>query len=89
LSQISPGKKIDLLLADIHGGILVPFIYDLPLIIPPWNQTLDDYVELIFFFVDRFFSKMELVIIFYPDDLRVLKEIISFIDNYHISINMK
>jgi hypothetical protein len=36
--------------------------------IPIWNQFLEDYVELIFFFVERFLSKRGGIILLYPNE---------------------
>jgi hypothetical protein len=57
--------------------------------IPIWNWSLEDYVETIFFFVECFFSKKGKVILFYPNDLWVQKEIASFVDAYEFTIKLK
>jgi hypothetical protein len=46
-------------------------------------------VETIFFFVEHFLSKKGRVILFYPKDLRVQKEIASFVDAYKFTIKLK
>jgi hypothetical protein len=57
--------------------------------IPIWNQSLEDYVELIFFFVERFLSKRGEIILLYPNDFWVQKEIVFFVDAYKFTIKLK
>jgi hypothetical protein len=57
--------------------------------IPIWNWSLEDYVETIFFFVEHFLSKKGRIILFYPDDLWVQKEIVSFFYAHEFTIKLK
>jgi hypothetical protein len=57
--------------------------------IPIWNQSIENYAETIFFFAEYFLSKRGGIILFYLDDLRVQKEIASFVDAYKFTIKLK
>jgi hypothetical protein len=87
--QASFEGRAYLLLANILRGVPFPFVFNLASMIPIWNHSLEDYMETIFFFVERFFFKRGRIILFYPNDLRVQKEIASFVDVYKFTIKLK
>jgi hypothetical protein len=64
-------------------------VFDPTSMIPIWNQSLGDYVESIFFFIEHFLSKKGGIILFYLNDLQMQKEIVSFVDAYEFTINLK
>lgn len=46
-------------------------------------------IESIVFFVNKFLYDRKVVLIMHANDLRVLKEIQSFLDSYHMKVQMK
>ncbi len=81
LFQVSFEGRVDLL-ADIPRGVNVPFVSDLTSMIPIWNRSFEDYVEKIFFLVKHFLTKKRGIILLYPYDFLMQKEIASFVDAY-------
>jgi hypothetical protein len=57
--------------------------------IPKWNAKVDNYVASIFGFVDKYLTRDGCIFFFYNDDFRVLKNIKSYLENYHFKIHFK
>jgi hypothetical protein len=54
--------------------------------IPSWNWSVDNFIDFIILFFDNFLSKNGIVLLFHADDLCLLKEINSFLENYFLRI---
>jgi hypothetical protein len=52
-------------------------------------MKVNNYIDSTFIFVDMFFVKDGIVLLFYSNDLWVFKEVQSFLDNYSFTIWMK
>ncbi len=50
------------------------------------NQSVDNFIDFVILFSNKFLSKNDVVLHFHVDDLHVLKEIHSFLDNYFVKI---
>jgi hypothetical protein len=67
----------------------MPFVLVPLLEIPVWNMLVEDYVVSIFNFVDKFLTTNGVILFFHLNDLHVLREIRSYLDNYSFHIWMK
>ncbi len=54
----------------------------------PWNMQANNFIESIMVIVDFLFDK-KAIIIMHVDDLQVLKDIHSFLENYQLKVHMK
>jgi hypothetical protein len=53
------------------------------------NRSVANFIDFVILFSNIFLSKNGVVFHFHADDLHVLKEIRSFLDNYFLRIQMK
>jgi hypothetical protein len=60
-----------------------------PFDIPPWNWKVDEYIVAVFDFAEKFLAFDGDVLLVHPDDLKVLKEIRSYVESYGFQIWMK
>jgi hypothetical protein len=70
--------------ANVLGNILSN-LFD----IPAWNQKVDEYIAIVFDFVEKFLAFDGVVLLFHPFDLRVLNEVKFYVENYGFQIQMK
>jgi hypothetical protein len=52
-------------------------------------MQVEDYVVSIFDFAHKFLASDGVVLLFHPDNLHVLKDIRSYLENYSFQIRMK
>jgi len=64
-------------------------VYEPVSLIPLWNKWMDNFIESIMFFTNKFLSSRGAIIIMHVDDLQRLKEICSFLESYHMKVCMK
>jgi len=69
-------------LGDVPTNLPIPHIFELLSFIPQWNMHVDNFIKSIVVFVDRFLFDRKVVIMMHGDDLWVLKEICSILENY-------
>jgi len=69
-------------LSDVPTNLPIPHIFELLSFIPQWNMHVDNFIKSIVVFVDRFLFDRKVVIMMHGDDLWVLKEICSILENY-------
>jgi hypothetical protein len=69
-------------LANIIRNLFVPFISRNPNDILAWNKKVDEYIIGVFDFAQMFLASNGAILLFHPDDLKVLKEIKSYLENY-------
>lgn len=82
-------NKVDLVLANVPFNLSILRIFKPISLIFPWNWWVDNFIEFIVVFEDRFLSNKTAIIIMHVDDLQVLKEIRSFLENYQLKVCMK
>jgi hypothetical protein len=69
-------------LGDVPTNLPIPHIFELLSFIPQWNMHVDNFIKSVVVFVDRFLLDRKVVIMMHADDLWVLKEICSILENY-------
>ncbi len=69
-------------LGDVPTNLPIPHIFELLSFIPQWNMHVDNFIESIVVFVDRFLFDRKVVIMMHGVDLWVLKNICSILENY-------
>jgi hypothetical protein len=69
-------------LGDVPTNFPIPQIFELLSFIPQWNMHVDNFIKSIVVFVDRFLFNRKVVIMMHVNDLWVLKEICSILENY-------
>jgi hypothetical protein len=74
--------KVQLVFANVHGNLHVPFISKNLDDILAWNKKVDEYIVGVFDFVHMFLASNGVVLLFHPYDLRVLKEVKSYLKSY-------
>jgi hypothetical protein len=76
--QVSFQNKVNLVPIDVLFNLPIPHVFELLSLIPRWNRHLDNFIESIVVFADKFLSNKGVVIIMHVDDMHMLKEIHSF-----------
>jgi hypothetical protein len=79
---MNPSGKVQLVFANFLGNLPVPFISKNPNDIPMWNKKVDEYIVSVFDFAQRFLAFDGVVLLFHSEDLKVLKEVKSYLGNY-------
>ncbi len=63
-SQDSPKDKMDFILIELLGNLLISHLSDLVSNIPKWNARVENYVASIFIFANLYFTKDGCVLFF-------------------------
>ncbi len=80
---------MNLFLVDIPWNILNPLVSPSSPKMPLWNREGEDWIVSIFDFVEKFLIANGAMFLFHPNDLRVFKEIMSYLLSYIFQICMK
>jgi hypothetical protein len=75
---------MDLVIANIPSNLQVPYVSNLTFSIPFLNQSVNNFINSIILFFDNFLSENGAMLLFHSDDLHVLQEIQSFLENSKI-----
>jgi hypothetical protein len=86
---MNPSGKVQLINVDVLENLLVPFISKNPSNILACIQKVDEYIATVFDFTKKFLAFNGDVLLFHLDDLKVLKEVKSYLENYGFQIWMK
>jgi hypothetical protein len=86
---MNPSGKVQLVFVDKLGNLLVLFMSQNLDYILVWNNKVDEYIVGVFDFAQIFLASYGVVLLFQPNDLRVLKEIKSYLESYGFQIHMK
>jgi hypothetical protein len=62
------------------------FISRNPYDIPAWNRKVDEYIGGVFDFAQIFLASDGVVLLFHPDDFKILKEVKSYSESYGFHI---
>ncbi len=79
--QVNLDGKVQLVIVDIPKNLHVPMVSTKPSNIPPWNRKVDEYIVAIFDFVQKFLASSNFVLLFHLDDLKVMKEVSSYLES--------
>jgi hypothetical protein len=74
------------MIVEVPKNFHVPHLLDVVSSIPKWNAKVDNYVASIFGFADKYLGKDGCVFFFYDDDFYVLRDIKSYLENYHFKV---
>jgi len=74
--------KVQLILVNVPRNLHVPMVSMNFSDIPPWNWKVDDYIEAVFDFVEKFLAFNGVMILCNLNDLKVLKEVRSYLESY-------
>jgi hypothetical protein len=81
--QINPENKVNLVLVDVFGKLLILLAFS-SIDIRLWNKWDEDYIVSIFNFVNKFLTLNGVVLLYHFDDPFMLKEIQSYLENYNV-----
>jgi hypothetical protein len=81
--------KVQLSFVNVLGNFPIPFVFKNPDDILAWNMKVDEYITRVFDFAHMFLASNGVVLLFHPDDLKVLKEVKSYLESYGFLIRMK
>jgi hypothetical protein len=81
--------KVLLVFANTPKNLLVLLMSKNPDDILAWNKKVDDYIVGVFDFAHIFLAFDGVVLLFHLDDLKVLKEVKSYLESYDFKIRMK
>ncbi len=84
--QMNPSGKVQLFFANIPRNLLVPLMSRNLDDIPKWNKKVDEYIVGVFDFAHIFLASNGAVLLFHPGDLKVLKEVKSYLKSYGFQI---
>ncbi len=77
--QMNPSGKVQLVFADKLKNLLVPLVSRNLDDILVWNKNVDEYIVGVFDFAQIFLAFYGVVLLFHPDDLKVLKDVKSYL----------
>lgn len=80
---------MSLVLVDVPKDLPMPFVSTFPTNIHVWNRLVEDHVVPIFNFANTFLASDGAILLFYLNNLHVLKEIRSYLESYSFHIWMK
>jgi hypothetical protein len=86
---VASENKVNLVLANIPSNLLIPHVSKPFSFIPQWNKRVDNFIESLVVFANRFLFDRRVIIIIHVDDLCMLNEISSFLENYQLKVCMK
>jgi hypothetical protein len=69
------GGKVQLVIVNVLGNFHVLLISRNPYDIPTWNRKVDEYIDVVFDFAEKFLAFYGAALLFNLDDLRVVKEV--------------
>ncbi len=80
--QMNLSGKLQLVFANVLGNLHVPLISRNLDDILAWNKKIDEYIVGVFDFAHMFLASNGVVLLFHPYDLKVLKEVKSYLESY-------
>jgi hypothetical protein len=86
---MNPSGKVQLVFADELKNLLVPLVSRNLDDILVWNKNVDEYIVGVFDFAQIFLAFYGVVLLFHPNDLKVLKDVKSYLESYGFQIKMK
>jgi hypothetical protein len=84
--QMNPSGKVQLVITNISRNLPIPLVSKNLDDILAWNQKVDEYIVAIFDFVDKFLASNGVVLLFHLDDLKVIREVKSYMESYGFQI---
>jgi hypothetical protein len=78
---MNPSGKVQLVFANIPRNLLVPLL-SRNVDVFTWNKKVDEYIVGVFDFSHIFLAFNGVVLLFHPNDLKVLKEVKSYLKRY-------
>ncbi len=75
-------NKVDLVIVNVLINFSISHIFESLSFIPRWNMCVDNFIESIVVFDNKFLYDREVVVIMHGDDPHVLKETRSFLESY-------
>jgi hypothetical protein len=80
------GVGVDLMIFDIHNNLPIPNMSSLPSSIPDWNQMHKDLLVSVFDFAGGHVHNDGVLLLFFPDDLKLKATLQGYMEAYHFSI---
>jgi len=77
-----PYSKVQLVFVNIPINLFVPLVFRNLDDIFAWNKKVDEYIIGVFDFTHIFLASNGVVLLFHPDDLKVLKDVKSYLKSY-------
>lgn len=75
---------VDLVIADYPDGLPVPGVSMPPSSVPSWNEKVSDFLTYVIGFCGLFLHDDGAVLLFYPENPLIKKEIVSFFNNNNL-----
>jgi hypothetical protein len=79
--QVSSKNKIDLVLAHVPFNLPILHFFEFFFFIPPWNRHVDNFIQSVVVFANKFLYDKQVVIMMHADDQCVFKDIHSFLES--------
>jgi hypothetical protein len=79
---MNPNGKVQLVFTNVLGNLFVPLVSKNLDDILAWNKKVNEYIVGVFDFAHMFFASDGAVLLFHPNDLKVLKEVKSYLESY-------
>ncbi len=87
--QMNLGGDVQLVIANVLKNLFLPLVFRNLNDNHVWNWKVDEYIAMIFDFAKKFLASNGVVLLFHRNDLRVLKEVKSYLESYGFQIQMK
>jgi hypothetical protein len=76
------GGEVQLVIVNIFRNLPIPFISkDLDDSLA-WNWMVSEYIVVVFDFVENFLASNGAVLLFHPNDFKILKEVKFYLESY-------
>jgi hypothetical protein len=83
------GIGVDLMIFDIPENLPIPNMSNLPSSIPDWNQMHKDLLVSVFDFVGGHVHDDGVLLLFFPDDLKLKETLQGYMEAYHFSFEVE
>ena len=87
LGKLSQKGAVDLIIAEYPDGLHVLGISEFPWQVPHWNKQVQNFIKFTIGFCEGYFYDDGALLLFYPDNVQIKKEVLSFL--YHNNLEVK
>jgi len=77
---------VDLVIADYPDGLPVPGVSQPSSLVPSWNEEVQGFLRLIIGFCGGFLHDDGALLLFYPDNPQIKKELFSFFNKNNLKM---
>jgi hypothetical protein len=80
---VNAKATVDLIIVDVPKGLLVPIVLDPADVIPPWNQSIESFLEVVFVFAEDYLQDDCAIIVIHPYQVVSMSTILRYCVEYN------